>query len=341
VKLRANQLAASLGRQLPPILMLSGDEPLQLNECADLVRRQAIERGYAERIVLESQRGFNWGQLAAESANRSLFAQLRLFDLRLHSNAIGKDGSKAICDWCAHPPADSLLLVTAAKLDSGQARSKWVKMIEQTGHLVQIWPIDANQLAGWLEQRMRDRGMLPQRGVCALLAERVEGNLLAAAQEIEKLLLIKGPGQVTVEQLLEGVADSARYNAFTLVDEMLAGKAMRCVRILAGLRAEGEPPALVLWAMARELRGLHGMARQLVVGDSMANVMAGGRVWAKRRGLMEAALRRLTVMNIQQGLLNCQHADAAIKGMNKQDPWLLFEQTCLGLCTPGRRAGAA
>ncbi|MBF0256140.1 MAG: DNA polymerase III subunit delta [Gammaproteobacteria bacterium] len=332
MRLRPEQLAAQLKGPLPPVLLLSGDEPLQMLEAADLIRAQARAQGYSERILLETQAHFDWNQLAAESANRSLFGDRRLFDLRLHSAAIGNEGSKALSAWCERPADDSLLLISAPKLDKKQLSTKWIKAVDQLGVLVQIWPVDAGQLPAWLEQRMRSRGLQPERGVAALLAERVEGNLLAATQEIEKLLLLQGPGPISQDALLQAVSDSARYDVFGLVDEALAGRAARCVRILAGLQAEGEPAPVVLWALSRELRSLYPMARQLAGGGNLAAVVDGYRVWPKRKPLVSAALKRLNPRRLQQALIQCGEADAAIKGRRKQDPWLLLEQLCLSLC---------
>lgn len=332
MKLYPEQLEARLGQQLPPVILLSGDEPLQMLELADRLRQLAVQQGYSERIVLETQRNFDWNQLADEQANRSLFGDRRLFDLRLHSTSIGNEGSKALSDWCKAPAEESLLLISAPKLDKKQLATKWVKAVDACGYLVQIWPIELRQLPGWLEQRMRSRGLQPQRGVAALLAERVEGNLLAATQEIEKLLLLQGPGPVSQDALLQGVSDSARYDVFGLVDEILAGRAARCLRILSGLHAEGEAETLVLWALARELRSLYPMARQVRGGEGIAAVVDAQRVWPKRKPLVSAALKRLGPGGIRRALVACSEIDAAIKGRRKQDPWLLLEQLCLALC---------
>lgn len=330
MRLRPEQLTARLAQSLPPVVLLTGDEPLQLLEAADQVRRQAQGQGFSERVILEVDRGFAWDQLAGEGANRSLFAERRLLDLRLASAAIGNEGSKALVAWCERPSPDTLLLITAPKLDSRQQGGKWVKAIEQTGLLVQIWPQDGDRLAPWLEQRMRARGLAPQPGVSALLAERVEGNLLAAAQEIEKLLLLQGPGTVSVEGLRAAVADSARFDAFDLVDEALLGHGARCLRILSGLRAEGVAEPLILWALARELRGLYGMALGLAEGRPLPTILAG--VWDKRKPQVTAALRRLRPVQLRQGLRLCQRADGLIKGVGQGDPWLALERICLLLC---------
>jgi DNA polymerase-3 subunit delta len=212
--------------------------------------------------------------------------------------------------------------------------------VDQVGLLVQVWPVEPRQLPGWLEQRMRSKGLQPERGVAALLAERVEGNLLAATQEIEKLLLLHGPGPISQEALREAVADSARYDVFGLVDEALSGRAARCVRILGGLQAEGQPAPVVLWALSRELRSLYSMAGQLASGGNLAAVLSGNRIWDKRKPMVGAALKRLRPNQLRRALRDCGEADAAIKGRSKQDPWLLLEQLCLSLCGLGIQSRA-
>jgi DNA polymerase-3 subunit delta len=352
MKLKPEQLAVSLKGALPGVMLLSGDEPLQMLECADWLRAQARAQGYSERIRLEikpkaqkqdpnqdqeppaAQAASDWNRLADEGANRSLFGDRRLFDLRLLSSAIGNEGSKALSAWCERPPEDSLLLISAPKLDKKQLSAKWIKAIEQRGLLVQVWPVEPAQLPDWLERRMRSRGLQPERGVAALLAERVEGNLLAASQEIEKLLLLQGPGPLSQDALLQAVSDSARYDVFGLVDEALSGHAARCVHILAGLRGEGVVEPVVLWAISRELRSLYPMARQVAAGSNMAAVLSQHRVWDKRKTMVGSALKRLSPQRLQQALIRCGEVDASIKGWSKQDPWLLLEQLCLSLCAP-------
>ncbi|MBU0501153.1 MAG: DNA polymerase III subunit delta [Gammaproteobacteria bacterium] len=331
MRLRADQLTARLGKQLDPVYLISGDEPLQLNECTDGVRRAAALNGYSDRTLLDVQSGFQWGDLAYEANNLSLFADRRLFDLRLKSSAIGAEGSKAIAGYCAAPPPDTLLLITAPKLERKQLTTKWIKAIEEIGVLVQIWPIAGDRLLPWLEQRMRNRGLAPEAGVVAMLAERVEGNLLAAAQEIDKLLLLKGPGILSAQALAQAVADSARFDVYDLVDRALLGEAPRCIRILAGLRGEGVAAPIVLWALARELRLLSTLAGAIGQGAPMETALARAGVWDKRKPIVSGALRRLPPAQIRGLLLLCRDADCQIKGVAPGNPWDLFERIVLGL----------
>jgi DNA polymerase-3 subunit delta len=329
MRLRAHELEPHLQQQLAPVYVLSGDEPLQLGESADAVRAAARARDFLTREVLEAEARFDWDRLGAEADALSLFAEKRVIDLRIPSGKPGREGGAALCEYCARPPADTLLLVSLPKLDRTRLNSKWCKALEQLGVLIQIWPIEGDRLTPWLEQRMRALGLAPEHGVAALLADRVEGNLLAARQEIEKLLLIHGPGVISVEQLTQSVSDSARFDVFDLVDSALAGEARRCVRILTGLRQEGIAAPVVLWALSREFRLLAGIATTVDAGASIDQALAQAKVWEKRKGLLRQGLSRLRPAHLNRLLVLCQESDAAIKGANDRDPWLLLEYILL------------
>lgn len=331
MRLRTDQLAGRLGKGLDPIYLISGDEPLQVSEAADAVRGSALKSGFTERIVLDTQAGFHWSDLTNEASTLSLFADKRLIDLRLKSVTIGNEGSKALSDYCAAPPPETLLLITAPKLERKQLTAKWVKSLEARGVLVQVWPLAGNRLLPWLEQRMRAKDLAPERGVVHLLAERVEGNLLAAAQEIDKLLLINGPGAVSIADLNQSVADSARFDVFDLVDRALQGDASRCVRILAGLHAEGVAAPVVLWALARELRSLATIASAVQQGTASDAAITQAGVWDKRKPIVQAAIRRLRPQPIRRLIRLCRDVDTIIKGIAPGNPWDLFERIVLGL----------
>ncbi len=330
MRLRNDQLPAQLNKSLAPVYLLSGDEPLQLGEAADQVRQTARSQGFSERELLEVGPGFDWNQLLEAGQSLSLFGDKRLLDLRLSSSKIGTPGSKAISAYLADPPPDTLLLITAPKLDRAQQNSKWVKGVERLGVLVQIWPIEGQRLLPWLERRLRDVGLTPEPGVVEMLSGRIEGNLLAAKQEIEKLLLLHGPGVVDQEQLAESVADSARFDVFGLVDALLAGEAGRGLRMLEHLQAEGVVAPVVLWALAREIRALAEMAAMVEQGRSVDSVMAAQRVWEKRKPLMRKGLKRRAAV-WRRLLIDCAGIDRVIKGLEKKDAWLRLQDVALGI----------
>ncbi len=330
MRLRNDQLASQLQKQLSPIYLISGDEPLQMQEAADEVRSAARSQGFTEREVLDTAAGFDWAALNAAAESLSLFGDRRLLDLRLTSPKVGSEGAKALSAYAEAPPEDTLLLITLPKLERAQSNSQWYKRLEQTGVVVQIWPVEGNRLPPWIEQRLRRAGLIPEPGVVEMLADRVEGNLLAASQEIEKLLLQQGPGVVTQEQLTESVADSARFDVFGLVDTLLAGEAARGLRMLQGLRAEGVATPVVLWALSREIRALAQMAHEVAQGRSPDQVMGAHRVWDKRKALVRRGVQRRAAL-WRQLLVICARADRAIKGQDPGDPWSLFEELALGM----------
>ena len=221
MRIGIQQLERHLKQGLAPIYLLTGDEPLQMGESADSIRLQARRQGYSGRDILEADTRFDWGQLAAEANSLSLFAEKRILDLRIPGGKPGTTGGKALVEYTQRPAEDTLLLITLPKLERAQANSKWLKAVEKTGVVIAIWPLEGRQLPSWIEQRMRTAGFQPDSGVVEMLADRVEGNLLAARQEIDKLLLLYGPGRISPEQLTQSVADSARYDVFGLIDSAL------------------------------------------------------------------------------------------------------------------------
>ncbi|MDJ0806282.1 MAG: DNA polymerase III subunit delta [Gammaproteobacteria bacterium] len=338
MRLRNDQLPTHLEKSLVPVYFLSGDEPLQMGEAADLIRARARAQGHTEREVLEHAAGFDWGLLSNAADSMSLFGERRILDLRLNSAKVGTEGAKALTSFAANPPPDTLLLITAPKLERNQLNSKWVKVLDQAGVLVQIWPVEGNRLPPWIEQRLRKAGLIPETGVVEMLVERVEGNLLAANQEIEKLLLLYGPGVVTIEQLGEAVADSARFDVFGLVDSLLLGEPSRGLRMLQGLRAEGVASPVVLWAFTREIRALAEMAFEVEQGANAERIMAGQRIWEKRKPLIRRGLRQSSD-HWRRLLEACARTDRLIKGLGCEDPWLHLQDIALGLagvCDQGR-----
>ncbi|MCG8428439.1 MAG: DNA polymerase III subunit delta [Chromatiales bacterium] len=327
MRARVDQLQQYLDRELKPIYLISGDEPLQLGEAADAVRQKARERGFSGRDILDADNRFDWSQLAAEANSMSLFAEQRILDLRIPSGKPGGDGSKALVEYATRPPEDILLLITLPKLDKGQTNSKWFKALDKVGVTVQVWPVEGERLKPWIEQRMRRAGLTPANDVVAMLADRVEGNLLAATQEIEKLLLLYGPSVITLEQLTESVADSARYDVFGLVDSALQGKTSRSLRMLNGLRAEGTPAPVILWALTREIRTLCSLAGELRPGQSPQQIVGRRReIWDKRKPLVAGGLQRVSAAGWRNLLQLCSQADRAIKGQHRTDPWLLLQE---------------
>ena len=329
MKLGFHELNRHLQKQLLPVYVVTGDEPLQHGEACDQIRAAARNRGYSERKILDVSGQYDWNELTAESNSLSLFAEQRILDLRIHSGKPGREGSKALSLYCENLPQDTLLLISLPKIDQQQSRSKWFKALENAGAVINVWPVDEQRLPPWIEQRMRQKGLTPENGVIQMLAERIEGNLLAASQEIEKLLLLYGPGIISAEQLTASVSDSARFDVFALIDAALTGKPDRCVRILQGLKNEGTASAVVLWALAREIRQMTQIAYGLKNGTPANTLFKQFRIWDKRKPLVNQGLKRLPLKQWQQLLIDCEQADLAVKGQRRQDEWLLLEQISL------------
>ena len=323
MQLKPEQLDGHLRKQLAPVYFISGDEPLRVMEAADAVRAAAREQGYSEREVLSVEAGFDWGRLDAAAGSMSLFAERRLVDLRLPGGKPGDAGGKALRAWAGQPPEDTLLLVTAGKLEPAARKSKWLQALDRAGVVVLVWPLDAQQFPAWVKRRMQQRGLEPTGDAVALLAGRVEGNLLACVQEIDKLYLLRGAGPVTGEDIAEAVADSARYDVFSLVDAALAGDGVRTVRMFQGLRGEGTPSAVVLWALAKEVRQLAAMARLVAAGQAVPKVLAQYRVWQNRKAVVGRALQRLARRDGDAARLlrRCALVDRVIKGQAAGNEW--------------------
>ena len=330
-QLRPEQLKAQLGKGLAPVYFIHGDEPLLVNECADAVRAATRAAGFSERQVFAVEPGFDWDSLMSACDSLSLFAEQRLLELRLPTGKPGKAGAQALRDYAARPPEDTVLLIVSGKLEASARRSKWAQALDQAGVSIAVWPVDLGELPAWIDARMRRHDMRAGREALQLLAERVEGNLLAAAQEIEKLFLLHGPGEVSLEDVEDLVTDSARYDIYGLVDSALAGDAAHTRRMLVGLRAEGVEPVLVLWALAREIRSLAGMARDIQKGAAPGQAMAARRVWDKRKPLVSGVLQRIRGRQWWAMLQRCASIDRIVKGRAAGSAWDELLQLALAL----------
>ncbi|HDS1758170.1 DNA polymerase III subunit delta [Pseudomonas sp. M5] len=339
MKLAPAQLNKHLQGALAPVYVVSGDDPLLCQEAADAIRNTARQQGFDERQVFSADASFDWGTLLQAGASLSLFAQRRLLELRLPSGKPGDKGAAALMEYCANPAEDTLLLVSLPKLDGSAQKTKWGKALIEGSHcqFIQIWPVDAQQLPQWINQRLAQAGLSAQRDAVDLIAARVEGNLLAAAQEIEKLKLLADGSQVTVDTVQAAVADSARFDVFGLVDAILNGEAAHALRMLEGLRGEGVEPPVILWALARELRLLAGLSQQFSQGVPLDKAFSQARppVWDKRRPLVSKALQRLSAQRWAQLLQDAQRIDAQIKGQAVGSPWTGLSR--LSLLMAGQR----
>lgn len=338
MKIQANQLSSYLKKNLAPCYLVTGDEHLLVAEALDSIRLAAREKGFTLRESHVATRYFDWAGLSASSANMSLFAEQRIIELRLPTGKPGRDGSAAIAELVEQLGPELMLIVSAPKLDGNAPKSKWFKALNAHGVFLPIWPVGVRELPGWVAGRMRDAGLQPDRAAAAMIADRVEGNLLAANQEIEKLRLLLGDGPVSAEDVTDAVANNSRYDVYKLVDAALEGDARRAVRILGGLRAEGVEPVIVFWALGRELRVLAGLADAVQQRVDLGAAMQKARVWNNRQGLVRSCVSRVPDGVFRQLLQAVGRGDAAAKGQLRADPWQLATDIVLGIALAGKIA---
>lgn len=330
MKLAIDSLVPHLAKKsLAPVYIVSGDEPLQKGEACDVIRQAVKRQGYTEREVLSVDTGFDWEQFLMSMNSMSLFSDRRLLELRLPTGKPGDKGSKALRAYAQAPPNDVILLLIAPKLDKQTQKSKWYSDLDRIGISLQVWPIEVNKLAPWVNKRMKEKGLSADPEAVAILVERVEGNLLAAAQEIEKLVLLYGSGHIGADAAAESVMDSSRFNIYALVDVALQGDVVRSSRMLRGLKSEGAEAVLVLWALTREIRQLATMAQALEKGARLDQVISKARVWSNRKGLVTSGLKRYKSNGWQGMLQRAADIDRMIKGLTAGNVWDELLQLCL------------
>lgn len=323
------QLQDNVTKRLAAVYFLSGDEPLQLGEAADLVRNTARQAGFTEREVVSVDAHFEWHTLIEVAGSLSLFGDKKIIDLRIPDGKLGNEGSKALQAYCEHPPSDTLLLVSTSKLASTALKTRWFEAVDKAGVVVQIWPLDGKDLLQWLQQRAAKRGLQIETEGLKLLASKIEGNLLAAVQELEKLYILYGSGLIDAQAVADVVADSARYDVFKLMDAVLAGRVNRFIKILNGLQAEGIAAPVVLWGLTREARLLLSIQAQLKERIPREQVFKTHQIWEKRKALVNDALQKMTRKQLFDVLSMSAQADRQIKGQLQGDPWATLLHICL------------
>ena len=318
--------------ELAPVYLLGGEEPLQLQEAADAVRVRARTLGFTEREVLDVEAHFDWDNLARSGASLSLFASRRLIELRLPTGKPDRDGAAAITEWCKAPAPDTVLLISAQQW-SRKHEGAWVKAVERAGVYVWLRAPRVDQLPDWIRVRMRAKGFLPADDAVALLAVRAEGNLLAIAQEIDKLAALRDGGPVSAEELESLGADNAVYSVFTLTDAAFGGDATRALRVLAGLRAEGEDVIPMLGWLINQV----DLALRLSSASDFASAVRNEYgLWPARQQLFAGALKRAGRGNAhwRRCLAECARIDRIAKGRESGDAWREMERLVVAIAQP-------
>lgn len=341
MKVPFRQLDRHLNERLAKVYLVAGDEPLLVDEALEQVRSAAMRAGFTSRELHTAERSFRWVDLLAGADNLSLFATRKIVEIRLGSPKPGDQGSSTIAELCERADPDTLLIVAVSqKLDSAAARSSWVKAIEEHGAVVEIWPIERNELPRWVQQRAAGLKLKLTNAAAQSLAERVEGNLLAADQEIKRLALTAAGREIDEAEVLEFVANNSRFDIFALADAVLAGETGRTFKILSGLRAEGVHPVQISWVLNRDISLLARLEYAVRHGDNLDGALLRSGVWRRRQPLVRQALGKFKAPRLKSLLAEAARVDAALKGVFPAEPWTTLTDLLIALLRPPEGARA-
>lgn len=332
MSLRPDQLAAQLERPLAPLWVLHGNEPLLVLEASDAIRAAARKQGYSERETLVVGQGFRWDALTLAAGNMSLFGGDKLIDLRIPTGKPGREGGDALQRYCRQLPSNTLTLVTLPEMDWQARKTSWFKAMSEAGQCIELNAPERERLPAWISQRLAVQRQSAPPEALAFIAEHVEGNLLAAHQEIRKLGLLHPEGTITLEQVQDAVLNVARYDIDKLRQAVLEGDPARCARLLDGLRGEGAAPPLVLWALASETRSLSVLRTGRDAGQPLQALFKQERIFDNRRQqALGRALDHLSQGKLRAALMHAARIDRMIKGLVPGDIWDEFLQLSLRL----------
>jgi DNA polymerase-3 subunit delta len=321
VNVRPNQLAAQLARTLAPVYVVHGDELLLALEAGDAIRAAARKAGCEEREVLVVERGFGWDAFTAANANLGLFGTRKLVDLRIPGGKPGTEGAKALEACGSNPNPDSVLLVTLPRLDRAAQASAWFMALDEAGVVVAVYPLERDELPAWIAARLARQKQRADDETLALIADRCEGNLFAARQEIEKLGLVLPEGAITREDVLRAVTDVARFDVAELSAAWLDGEPARTLHVIAALEAEGEGLPLLLWQLGEDLHALAAVHDAIAAGTPATVAVRNARAWGKRQAALERAAARVRPTKVTPMLRALARLDALSKGLGVGNGW--------------------
>lgn len=313
------KLSAEMTRGIAPVYVISGDEPLLVQESADVVRAHLRAKGFTEREVHHADARFDWDQVLFSAGSMSLFGDRKLIDLRLPTGKPGDKGSAALVTLAGQLSTDTVLLLTSSRID---ARAKWYKSLDAAGVVVEVKVLAQDKFPGWLRGRLKAAGLTASAEAVEVLAERLEGNLLAAVQEIERLRLTVPGDTVDVDTVIEDVSDNARFDVFLLLDAALGGDVARALRVVEGLRSEGVDILYITIMAAREIRPLAQILTELRPGVRADNLLKKYRIWPKRQPLIRTAIGNHTSVSANRLLRRLHEIDKRVKGLAVGDPWV-------------------
>jgi DNA polymerase-3 subunit delta len=321
MRISNDDLPHHLSKGLGMLYVIHGEALLLAIEAADAIRTAAREAGYSERETLIAEQGFKWPELRNSMQSMSLFSERKVIDLRIPSGKPGVEGAQALQDLCENLNPDTLTLISLPRLDGAAMKSKWFNALEEHGTIISADEVSLAALPAWISARLKRQGQSADVDTLKFLAEKVEGNLLAAYQEIQKLALLFPEGALSFEQVKDSVMDVSRYDVFKLSEAMLGGDAERYIRILEGLRAEGTATVLILWAIAEDIRTLAKVSRAVQQSGNLSGALRDARVWGAKQKLIERAVRRFTPAFAERALRQASQVDKLIKGLRQGDVW--------------------
>jgi DNA polymerase-3 subunit delta len=338
LRIDTERLQQQLTRTLHPLYAVFGDEALLALEAGDRIRATARAAGYTEREVLVAEPGFKWSELALAGTSQSLFATRTLLEVRIPSGKPGVEGSSALQRFCGKLPPDTVTLVQLPAVDWRTQKSEWFEALDAAGLVVEARTVTRKALPQWLAGRLKAQGQQAEGETLDFIADRVEGNLMAAWQEVQKLALLFPSGRITFEQVREAVLDVSRYDVFSLGETMLEGDPLRLARMIEGLRSEGVAPPLVLWALTDEIRAIGTLLKGAAAGRPVSALVREARIRGfAHQKLIESAYRRYSLGQVHEGLRHGACIDRMVKGIAKGDVWDELLQLGLRFAQPQAR----
>ena len=321
MKLTAEELPRHLTQGVAPRYVIHGEALLLALEAADAIRSAARAAGYVEREILTAEKGFNWADLRNSAQSLSLFSARKLVEVRIPTGKPGVEGGQALQEYCQQVNPDTVTMVSLPRLDKATQGSKWFSALVAQAIVITADEVSASALPAWIANRLKRQQQSADADTLAFMADKVEGNLMAAFQEIQKLALLFPAGPLSFEQVKDAVLDVSRYDVYKLSEAMLAGDAARYAHILDGLRAEGTATVLILWALSEDIRTLGKGVRAIQQGGNLATVLRDARVWGVRQKLLERATQRFTLKMAESALQRAALVDKVIKGLRPGDAW--------------------
>ncbi|QEY23150.1 DNA polymerase III subunit delta [Neisseria animalis] len=317
---------------LAPLYVVHGEEDLLRIEALDTLRAAAKQQGYLNREVYTAESSFDWNELLQSAGSVGLFADLKLLEIHIPNGKPGKNGGDALQAFAANLPEDTVTVIMLPKLEKAQTQAKWFSALAAKAVMLEAKAIGAAALPQWIRGRLQKSGLEIENDALALFAERVEGNLLAARQEVDKLALLHPKGHILdMADAEAAVANVARFDVFQLAGAWMKGDPLRVSRLLDGLEEEGEEPVLLLWAVAEDIRTLIRLAAALKQGQSVQAIRNSLRLWGDKQTLAPAAVRRIGVPRLLEALQTCAKIDRIIKGAEDGNAWAEFKQLVTGL----------